>query len=76
MIHVVKLEEDIAQQTAKTILGIKAPKGRVTRVFWTDMNRTLVTSHDGGIMRKWDSEVGVSTRVCVCVCVGGGGLCW
>jgi len=57
MVHLAKLEEDLSQQTAKTVLGIAAPKGRITRVFWSDMNRTLVTSHDGGYVRKWDSEV-------------------
>jgi hypothetical protein len=25
-----------------------APKGRITRVFFTDCNRQLITSHDGG----------------------------
>lgn len=57
MIHVVKLEEDLAEQTSKTVLGIEAPKGRITRVYWSDMNRTLVSSHDGGFVRKWDTEV-------------------
>uniref|UniRef100_A0A7S3VQ27 Eukaryotic translation initiation factor 3 subunit I n=1 Tax=Dunaliella tertiolecta TaxID=3047 RepID=A0A7S3VQ27_DUNTE len=58
MVHLAKLEDDLSQQTTKTVLGIQAPKGRITRVFWSDMNRTLVTSHDGGFMRKWDSETG------------------
>ncbi|KAF5829879.1 WD40-repeat-containing domain protein [Dunaliella salina] len=58
MVHLAKLEDDLSHQTAKTVLGIQAPKGRITRVFWSDMNRTLVTSHDGGFVRKWDSEVG------------------
>lgn len=57
MIHIVKLEQDIEKQTAKPILSIEAPKGRITRVFWSDLNRVLVTSHDGGYLRKWDSEV-------------------
>jgi translation initiation factor 3 subunit I len=56
-IHIAKLEEDISQQTSKTVGEISAPKGRITRVFWSDLNRTLVTSHDPGILRKWDSEV-------------------
>mmetsp|Transcript_37121 Transcript_37121/g.82588 ORF Transcript_37121/g.82588 Transcript_37121/m.82588 type:complete len:325 (+) Transcript_37121:167-1141(+) len=58
MVHIVKLEEDVTQQSSKSILSFEAPKGRITRVFWSEMNRVLVTSHDGGFMRKWDSETG------------------
>jgi translation initiation factor 3 subunit I len=58
MIHVAKIEQDINQQSSKSILSIEAPKGRITRVFWSELNRVLVTSHDGGFLRKWDSEVG------------------
>ena len=58
MIHIAKLEQDIEQQSSKSILSIEAPKGRITRVFWSELNRALVTSHDGGFLRKWDSEVG------------------
>jgi translation initiation factor 3 subunit I len=60
MIHIVKLEQDIQDQSAKSILSIECPKGRITRVYWSELNRALVTSHDGGFLRKWDSEVGVS----------------
>lgn len=35
----------------------EVPKGRITRVFWTDCNRKLITSHDYGILRRWDVEV-------------------
>lgn len=58
MIHIVKLEEDITEQSSKSILSIEAPKGRITRVFWSEENRVLVTAHDGGYVRKWDSETG------------------
>lgn len=57
-IHITKHEQDISEQTTKTVMQIAAPKGRITRCYWSDMNRTLVTSHDGGFMRKWDSETG------------------
>ena len=60
MIHIVKLEQDIQDQSAKSILSIECPKGRITRVYWSELNRALVTSHDGGFLRKWDSEVGVN----------------
>ena len=64
MIHLVKLElDDLSRQSAKPILSIDAPKGRITRAFWSDLNRVLVTSHDGGFMRKWDSEVGARVHL-------------
>ncbi|KAG1670206.1 hypothetical protein FOA52_014982 [Chlamydomonas sp. UWO 241] len=58
MIHIVKLEQDVEDQSSKDILSIECPKGRVTRVFWTELNRCMITSHDGGWLRKWDSETG------------------
>ena len=61
MIHIAKLEQDIEKQSSKSVLSIEAPKGRITRVFWSELNRVLVTSHDGGFLRKWDSEVGSDT---------------
>ncbi|KAJ9527349.1 hypothetical protein QJQ45_025617 [Haematococcus lacustris] len=57
-IHLLKHEADISMQTDKTVAEINAPPGRITRVYWSDMNRTLVTSHDQGWVRKWDSETG------------------
>ncbi len=63
MIHIAKLEEDITQQTSNAVLSIDCPKGRITRIIWSDMNRTLVTSHDGGFVRKWDSEVRSSPSI-------------
>ena len=33
-------------------------KGRITRAFFTDCNRVLITSHDGGFVRRWDVESG------------------
>jgi hypothetical protein len=37
---------------------IDAEKGRITRVLWTDSNKVLLTSHDGGWVRRWDAESG------------------
>lgn len=34
------------------------PKGRITRVMWVDCNKVLLTSHDGGWVRRWDAETG------------------
>lgn len=58
MVHIYKLEADISQQSRTPVLEFDAPKGRITRVMWADLNRTLITSHDYGMMRRWDVEVG------------------
>lgn len=39
-------------------LTIDCPKGRVTRVGWTESNKVLLTSHDGGFLRRWDAATG------------------
>eukprot|EP00798_Chlamydomonas_sp_ICE-L_P017837 gene17837-24221_t len=58
-VHLVKLDlEDLSQQSAKPILSIPAPRGRITHCFWSDLNRALITSHEDGFLRKWDSETG------------------
>lgn len=58
-IHIVDV--DMENPSASGIgpkASIDCPKGRVTRVYWTDCNRQLLTSHDGGWVRKWDAETG------------------
>jgi hypothetical protein len=57
-IHLLTMAEDIEDQTAEPLLTIEAPKGRITRTAFTDFNQTLVTSHDGGWLRRWDTETG------------------
>lgn len=56
-INIVRLESDLSEQSSKPVLTIEGPKGRITRVVWTDMNRTLVTCHEKGMLRRWDVEV-------------------
>lgn len=58
MIHIAKLEQDIEDQSSKSVMQIEVPKGRITRIYWSELNRCLITSHDGGYLRKWDSETG------------------
>lgn len=58
MIHILPMEQEIRHQSSKPVQSIMAPKGRITRVIWTDCNRTLLTSHDGGFLRQWDAETG------------------
>lgn len=39
-------------------LLIDCPSGRITRIFFIDFNKTLLTSHDGGWVRRWDVASG------------------
>eukprot|EP00775_Hariotina_reticulata_P001351 gene1351-1692_t len=59
-IHLVDLDliEFGDRQGSSPKASINCPKGRVTRVYFTDCNRTLISSHDGGFVRRWDTETG------------------
>ena len=37
---------------------IEGPQGRVTRVMWGPLNKTVVTGGEDGIIRSWDVETG------------------
>lgn len=53
-IHIVDVNmADPSESAAAPRFSIECPKGRVTRVYWTDCNRTLITSHNGGWV-SWD----------------------
>lgn len=56
-IHLVNIADDLADQKADVIKSLSGPKGRITRVAWTDLNRTLVTAGEDGFVRRWDVEV-------------------
>lgn len=56
-IHIYRFAEDIEDQTDRAVLEWACPKGRITRVYWADLNRQLITSHDYGFVRRWDVEV-------------------
>lgn len=59
-IHLVNVDmESPANSDKEPTTSIAAPKGRITRVIWTDCNRSLLTSHDGGF---------VSSCGCGCGC--------
>lgn len=56
-IHLVNIANDLADQKGDVIKSLTGPKGRITRVAWTDLNRTLVTAGEDGFVRRWDVEV-------------------
>ena len=57
-IHLVNIADDLSHQSSAVIKSLSGPKGRITRVAWTDLNRTLVTAGEDGFVRRWDVEVG------------------
>lgn len=39
-------------------LSIPVDQERITRAFFHDMNRQLITAHENGTVRRWDTETG------------------
>lgn len=37
--------------------SLRGPTGQVRHVAWTDLNRTLISAGQDGIVRRWDVEV-------------------
>ncbi len=57
-IHIVRIESDIADQDVTPVRTMASDKsGRVSRVQFTDLNKTLLTSSEDGCLRRWDVEV-------------------
>lgn len=40
------------------ILRLTGPRGRITRLHWSDQNRVLLSSSEDGMVRRWDVETG------------------
>lgn len=55
-LYVVRLMHDPFDQTSDKQLAVETPT-RINRLKWIDCNRTLITAHIDGCVRKWDSEV-------------------
>lgn len=56
-IYIVDLADDPKDQESEPKLKIKGPKGKISKVEWTDLNRVLITAGDDGFVRRWDAEV-------------------
>ena len=56
-IYLVTIAEDAAEQNTTILQSLKGPTGRIQRVEWTDLNRTLISAGEDGIVRRWDVEV-------------------
>lgn len=53
-----RIEEDITDQDATPVRKLESDKsGRISRVQFTDLNKTLLTASEDGYLRRWDVEV-------------------
>ena len=57
-IRIVNIAEDLEDQSDEVIRSITGPRGRITRVHWTDLNRHLLSASEDGYVRRWDVETG------------------
>ena len=63
-IHFVNIADDIADQKDKVVRKLSGPKGRITRLVWTDLNRVVISASEDGFVRRWDVEVRVHSCTC------------
>lgn len=56
-IHFVNIADNIADQKDKVVRKLSGPKGRITRLVWTDLNRVVISASEDGFVRRWDVEV-------------------
>jgi WD40 repeat protein len=56
-IQIVNIADDPAEQTHETVQTFTGMDGNISRVAWTDLNRTLVSAGEDGKVRRWDVEV-------------------
>jgi translation initiation factor 3 subunit I len=57
-IRLVKIADDVTEQTDEVVTSFTGPRGRISRILWADLNRTLITSSEDGCIRRWDVETG------------------
>lgn len=57
-IHLVDVAADLAEQSAEPLRSMTGPRGRISRLAFTDLNRTLLSASEDGMVRRWDVETG------------------
>ncbi|KAL3641507.1 Eukaryotic translation initiation factor 3 subunit I [Castilleja foliolosa] len=57
-IHIKQIARNPEDQTAKSVLTITGPVGRINRAVWGPLNRTIISAGEDTIIRIWDSETG------------------
>ncbi len=44
-------------ENSDSVLTITGPQGRINRVLWGPLNKTLISAGEDGTIRIWDAEV-------------------
>ncbi|KAG0625899.1 hypothetical protein M758_2G086600 [Ceratodon purpureus] len=57
-IHVKRIEDDRSLQTSEDVLTITGPQGRINRVMWGPLNKTIISAGEDATIRIWDAETG------------------
>ncbi|XP_074285180.1 eukaryotic translation initiation factor 3 subunit I-like [Silene latifolia] len=61
-IHVKEIAEDVADQTAASVLVVRGPTGRINRAVWGPLNKTIISGGEDAIIRIWDPVTGQEIR--------------
>jgi translation initiation factor 3 subunit I len=56
-IHVKNIEGDQSKQNSDSVLTITGPQGRINRVLWGPLNKTIISAGEDATIRIWDAEV-------------------
>ncbi|KMZ72360.1 putative Eukaryotic translation initiation factor 3 subunit [Zostera marina] len=57
-IHVKRIASDLSKQSADSVITLKGPQGRINRVVWGPLNKTIISAGEDAIIRMWDTETG------------------
>eukprot|EP00249_Psilotum_nudum_P007535 c20636_g1_i1 orf=395-1375(+) len=58
-IHVKRIEKDRSKQSSESLMVITGIQGRINRVVWGPLNKTIVSAGEDSIVRLWDAETGM-----------------
>ncbi|XP_024395704.1 eukaryotic translation initiation factor 3 subunit I isoform X1 [Physcomitrium patens] len=57
-IHVKMINSDRSLQSSEDVLTITGPQGRINRVMWGPLNKTIISAGEDATIRIWDAETG------------------
>ncbi|KAJ7551197.1 hypothetical protein O6H91_06G004400 [Diphasiastrum complanatum] len=57
-IHVKRIDKDRSKQGSDSLLVITGPQGRINRVVWGPLNKTIISAGEDSVVRIWDAESG------------------